>query len=419
MKISFNLMLLAAFVFAIVYTGAFGQENPSPAIPKTMRPIVKLAMQGGSADLSMATSREYLASGALFEQYGSSMRFACSGTLIGPRTFLTAAHCVTNNDGYYIEKLARVVFFQFSGWYEVDEKIFIKSDYAGVYNNDIAILTLRKPVDGIMPVDRSVATSSLEDSGIIIGFGNPVSNVPKSAVEAYGSGIKRYASAVVSSCYFSKIEFNKVTSNTSFIYHNVLCAEGDSQVAPTARTCPGDSGGGFYKDGKIVGVTSFGLEGVCLGSKSVFSEVFAHTAWIDRAMPSVDPKQLCGGFQCLTESAFLIRETDYVIFADKPTRVFQFEAQANIDRIIVTVNAPTKDYVDQTKDVELLVGLSRDPGGAHFAPPEICKGFGNFLACDLDSRREDLEGVWYVFVQAARGNTQFQITAAGLSAKPN
>ena len=126
--------------------------------------------------------------GALVGHFSSGTFPYCSGTLISPTVFLTAAHCDLGE--------ARV-FVTFDSHADADSKLLSGTYYADpLYNqaqsdpHDIAVVVLDKPVKGItparLPAADSLSSLRVNDPFTVAGYGGqePI-NQPGGPVIAY------------------------------------------------------------------------------------------------------------------------------------------------------------------------------------------------------------------------------------------
>ena len=191
----------------------------------------------------------------------------CTGTLIGCNTYLTAGHCIAEDETPSHYK----VFFQHAGFFDVTSIDWQKSKYveptaARGAKADVAVLKLARPVTGITPHKiNEAAEHSINRKGTIVGFG-------RTGGQNYDYGLKRYGFAVAAAC------------RSSYPPGELLCWNYDGQQ--TANTCNGDSGGPiFLQEGRpeevVTGITSGGVNPACLATDHSFdTSVFYNRAWI-------------------------------------------------------------------------------------------------------------------------------------------
>lgn len=183
------------------------------------------------------------ASGALLYLYEASDRFAtfCSGTLVGPRSFLTAAHCFDHfDDAVPLERIR--VYLQHEGLLRVASlNGFCEFSAACDGLDDLAVVTLADDVTAVQPVELTAAGIAIAGSPYkIAGFGTD---------EAGYVGIKQHAEVQATAC---------PDDDRSICYP----IEGDKPPA----ACFGDSGGPMFApstsvtDAVLAGVARWTME---------------------------------------------------------------------------------------------------------------------------------------------------------------
>ncbi len=247
---------------------------------------------------------DYPAAGVLLRRDGTTrFKTECSGTLIGCRSFLTAAHCFEGNgpDGFDRRVDRYRVFFQHAGFFNIAPGGI--SLQPGIYrspnrfrqpNGDIALVRLDRDVEGIepaaIPADIS-GTLRSGDRATIVGFG-------KTHHEKNDFGIKRFSTVVTSQCQFAE-------------GHDLICWDFEGAPADPAdrqfgNTCGGDSGGGLFASVNqrltVFGVTSGGSAACASDDHAYDTDVARHVRWLrDVASGQGDTisTEACGAFDAL------------------------------------------------------------------------------------------------------------------------
>ncbi len=256
-------------------TGACCSDTRSGTASATLRirrvPLLASALRRGRLLDDKGTFTSYLIGGAPTSAYlavGALLlngELQCTGTLVGPATVLTAAHCVAHAfekdvaDGHMSFRL---------GQYATDDskvpfKVVGKPRYPETYRessdayvDDIGLVDL-ETAPPVTPYRISIGTPPLlKDRALdFVGFG-----YTKIGSDPAAAGVKRHASMKI-----------RTLADKTFLYGN-----------RNAHTCSGDSGGPAFLATDthllVAGVTSGGDPGCALGA--VDTRVDAYTAWL-------------------------------------------------------------------------------------------------------------------------------------------
>ena len=181
----------------------------------------------------------------------------CTATLIGPKTVLTAGHCLTKKGPGYIVFPVSVSFSGGLSTHDAASAVVHPNYGKYYYSADIGIVRLKEVVTGINPTPLSSAVPKIGDKALLVGFGI-------TATGAWGtSGVKRMAGNTISAMSNDNITFTG-SNGTS------------------GNLCSGDSGGPtFVKQGGqdvIIGVHSTGS--VPCGHSGNDIRVDLYRAWI-------------------------------------------------------------------------------------------------------------------------------------------
>ncbi len=187
--------------------------------------------------------------------YSDGTWIYCSGTLISPTVFLTAAHC--DEDGARV----RVTF---SSEYKDGDKVYVGTFHADpLYNqsqsdpHDIAVVVFDKAVKGVAPARLPTAGSLSNLSGsqkfTSVGYGAyEVTNEPGGHQYLYND-VRGVATGTLNS------------TNSSWLRISMNASKGDG------GTCYGDSGGpNFLGSTNIIAGTTITGDAVCRSTNVVY-----------------------------------------------------------------------------------------------------------------------------------------------------
>ena len=184
----------------------------------------------------------------------------CSGTLVSPTVFLTAAHCVNWMPTYDIPEDA--VYVTFDSVYEIGVstiypgKYYINPNYGhdAADPHDVAVVVLDEPITDITParlptaglLDNLQASKALKNQGFIaVGYGTVRMDKTGGPHSLYWEGARRFATGT----------YNALTKSWLKISMNPATGDGG--------TCYGDSGGPHFlydgtEDAMVVSLTVTG-----------------------------------------------------------------------------------------------------------------------------------------------------------------
>ena len=190
----------------------------------------------------------------------------CSGTLVAPDQVLTAAHCVTNVGGFDPTGYTVMVGENYYDWaadtYDVDsaDYNFAFTNSCWTCGNDIAVLRLAEPVEGVTPMGLATREDDVAvgDRLVYVGFGK---TDPDETLDP---------------------QRRQVTLPTVETTRQLLYAEDPEGVH---SLCRGDSGGAALlvdESGyRLAGIISFVENEDCTG-ESASTRISGQVGWLDR-----------------------------------------------------------------------------------------------------------------------------------------
>jgi uncharacterized membrane protein len=327
----------------------------------------------------------------------------CSGTLIGCRTFLTAAHCLCANLQYCDDHDVSTgfVYFMNGGVYGVSA-VHIHPDFY-FPTADVAVVTLSEPVTGITPSKlNDVGPVPFGTRGTIVGYG-------------YGDigwqGIKRFGRMETTPCeaFYSDNESVCWKFNEPF-----------GEPGEDSNLCKGDSGGPLFVDmaapGEppnvvVAGIASGGTLPQCSDAElSADADVNRYIQFIRDVAGDDIGTQSCGDMppvgtpETIAESAFGTLD-----LLDS-NALHEFHVPPDVDRLRITMNASDINLQQFTLHVN------------HGTPDEsseadcVHENYSTHAICEFENPEA---GTWYAKVRAVESAGEYQVTATMFGNRPN
>jgi len=314
---------------------------------------------------------------------------ACSGTMIGCQTFLTAGHCVDGdlNPSHY------TVFLQHAGFFSV-AAINLHPAY-DFPDADVAVLTLTAPLTGIRPTPIDTAGGHVNGTpGTIAGFG-------RSGGTAFDYGLKRYGAVSLASCAIGISNVNSICWN----FDNPL-----GPIGTDSNTCNADSGGPLFIDvggsDVVAGITSGGDSTTCLANDQSFdARVSTYAAFIQLHGGADLANTSCGGIAQIGDLDVTVHSFNGGLNAATPQALHSFAVEPGVPELRVAANAIDNGFSDFDLYVRFGAAPTTTTYDCAFA------GGGQYGYCQFAA---PAPGTWYVLMDRFAGSGAYQVTATAL-----
>lgn len=391
--------LLPTCLLLLAAAPLLAASEPQKLLPTGVRPRI----------VNGVTTTAYPSTVAILES-GKNLMF-CSGTLIGCKTVLTAAHCVCVDDGtgadcqpggpnrFPLSQL--LVYAQHGGIYDV-ASIKVPVDYVFGSESDVALLTLADEVNGISPTPINKQMDPPAGTpGTIVGFGQTDGNTDD-------FGLKRVGQVETADCL--------TATEAPHICWRFTTPLGSAGL--DSNTCAGDSGGPLFMDlgqGTVVaGVTSGGISSDCQPfDDSWDANVYYERNWLTMNGGADLANTTCGALPQAGGSHAPILFGEATVNVANPEREFTFDVPAGATALRITLNAE-EGPINSLTDVDLFVRAGSPATTENYDCSSEFSGV--YEVCEISS---PAAGSWNVLVNRLSGQGKVQVTATIFGIEPS